>query len=100
MSKDVLEHLAEEELDRFLRESRRVADNGFHVVPLGNGDGKFVVPDYERDVTHKLRHNAAWWVDKFRAAGWKYVVFSNSMKGIKENWTSRYPTGNGFFRLK
>ena len=100
ISKDVLEHMYEEQLDWFLKDSRRLADEQCHVVPIGNAGGKFVVPEYESDSTHVLCRDVDWWHEKFRARRWKVDQFYWSLTGIKDNWTSRYPEGNGFFLIE
>ena len=100
ISKDVLEHLDERSIDRFLRQSLRHADRAFHVIPLGDGAGKYIVPDYQRDVTHITAKDVAWWRNKFESCGWRVSAFSYNVKGIKESWTERYSHGNGFFILE
>jgi cyclopropane fatty-acyl-phospholipid synthase-like methyltransferase len=99
MSKDVLEHMSEEEIDTFLKQAYLKADKMFHVVPLGDGQ-KFTVPEYELDKTHKMAQTKDWWLNKFENAGWKLDLFSFDLKGIKDNWTEKYPKGNGFYILK
>lgn len=99
ISKDTLEHLDVESLDIFLKRSRK-AKRALHVIPLGNEDGKYVVPEYEQDATHILRKPEWWWVDRFEFHGWKMKTFAFNLAGIKDNWTSRYPRGNGFFLLE
>jgi SAM-dependent methyltransferase len=98
ISKDVLEHLEAEALQEFLHESRGSASKGFHVIPLGNSES-YNAPEYDADLTHKIAESAAWWIDTFESAGWKIESLTWSVRGIKENWTSRYPKGNGFFTL-
>jgi len=99
ITKDVLEHIPEQQLDRFLSHSTHRADRSFHVVPLGGADG-YVVPAYNKDPTHVICKPKSWWIDKFALHGWRLENFSFEVRGIKENWTSKYPVGNGFFTLK
>jgi cyclopropane fatty-acyl-phospholipid synthase-like methyltransferase len=99
ITKDVLEHISEDKLDDLLSASAKVASKAFHVVPLGEND-KFIVPEYEADVTHIIRKNKDWWIEKFSQHGWVLESFSYSVKGIKDNWTSKYAHVNGFFVLK
>lgn len=99
ISKDVLEHLSEQEIDAFLTQAQGTTEKMFHVIPLGDGE-KFVVPEYQLDKTHKLAKTKEWWLEKFESFGWSMDVFSYNMKGIKDNWTGKYPFGNGFFILK
>lgn len=72
----------------------------FHVIPLGNGNGKYVVPEYEMDKTHILIKDVDWWLDKFKSRKWKVKSFSYNVPGIKDNWTKKYKRGNGFFVLE
>lgn len=100
ITKDVLEHMAEDVLDAFLKTSRSSSVNSFHVVPLGDGDGHYVVPSYDLDITHTIAQPADWWINKFEHAGWKLKSFLYRVPGVKENWTSQYEKGNGFFVLE
>lgn len=97
VSKDVLEHLDESALMGFLDEAREHTDRMFHVIPLADENGVFVVPEYERDITHSLRKSSEWWRAHFEERGWKCVRFALAVPGVKDNWTARYPKGNGFF---
>jgi SAM-dependent methyltransferase len=100
LSKDVLEHMTVDKVDCFLKESRSITSRQFHVIPIGNCADRFVVPEYELDDTHVLRREKDWWFRKFTEHHWKVDRFEWSMPGIKENWTRRYPEGNGFFLLE
>lgn len=100
VTKDVLEHMPESTLDDFLEKSRLVAKKSFHVVPLGDANDKYIVPEYENDITHVLAKPKEWWQRKFESHGWEVESFSHKVRGIKENWTNRYEQGNGFFILK
>lgn len=100
VSKDVLEHLNEPVLNRFLDEAREHTERMFHVVPLADEKGVFIVPEYERDITHVLRKPSEWWRTRFEERGWHCVRFTRVVPGVKENWTTRYPLGNGFFVLQ
>ena len=100
ITKDVLEHLDKLTLDDFLYQAKKETDKMFHIIPLGDKYDKFIVPDYEKDRTHILAKNKEWWVKKFNEFGWEIISFDNTIKGIKDNWTEKYPNGNGFFILK
>lgn len=95
LAKDVLEHLTEPEIDSFLQAASTRCRRLFHVTPLGDGS-RYVIPQYEADVTHIQRQSAAWWVRKFEQFGFSSVSVSTEMKGVKENWTRNYRQGNGF----
>jgi SAM-dependent methyltransferase len=95
LCKDVLEHIPYESIDSLLSVLRRISPRLLAIIPLGE-NGKYVIPDYENDVTHVIRENHAWWHERLRQAGFNDIRFEHKVRGIKENW-SHYPTGNGFF---
>jgi SAM-dependent methyltransferase len=97
ISKDVFEHLEEYELEGILREIKKISNNLFVIVPLGENN-KFIIPSYDVDITHKLAKSEHWWYKKFIDSGWKVDRFSYLVKGMKENWRG-YKKGNGFFHL-
>ena len=99
ITKDVLEHVDAHQLDWILRRSLAAAGRALHIIPLGK-DGEYVIPEYNKDVTHIQIHPEQWWIERFEDAGWKLASFQYSMRGIKENWTKPYPKGNGFFFLE
>jgi SAM-dependent methyltransferase len=99
ITKDVLEHMDEKTLDTFLKCSFKKAKKAFHVVPLAENNS-FIVPEYNKDVTHVLAKNVSWWREKFESFGWVTASFSYRVRGIKDNWTERYKYGNGFFGLE
>jgi SAM-dependent methyltransferase len=96
LAKDVLEHLSEQYLAIILRRFRTTAHKVFAVVPLGDGS-HYLIPEMERDITHQIRRPLGWWERQFLDAGFAKVRTSYKMAGVKENWTSKYPKGNGFF---
>jgi cyclopropane fatty-acyl-phospholipid synthase-like methyltransferase len=100
ITKDVLEHLDEKTLDKFLKNSFEKTKKAFHVVPLADKKGNYIVPEYQKDKTHIIAKDVAWWKEKFESFGWKTTSFSYSVRGIKDNWTERYKHGNGFFILE
>jgi SAM-dependent methyltransferase len=99
ISKDVLEHIKEDDINVFLKKAHAITDRMFHVIPLANKQGGLIVPEYELDRTHILKKDQGWWIKKFESTGWKPISFSYSVKGIKDNWTSKYEKGNAFFIL-
>lgn len=94
ISKDVLEHVSYEDLPRILRELRDISNKLFIVVPLGV-DGKYVIPEYEADVTHVIRENSDWWSQRVFEAGWNVSNATMRIPGIKDNW-AHYVDGNLF----
>lgn len=99
ISKDVLEHIEEKDVDIFLEKAHAATDRMFHVIPLANKQGRFVIPEYDSDGSHILKKDLKWWTRKFESKGWKPTSFSYNVKGIKDNWTSKYKKGNAFFIL-
>ena len=97
ISKDVFEHLHESEIDDTLKLFKSYFTNVFLVIPLGDGK-KFVVPEYENDITHVTKQTKEWWENKFKKHGWKIEKFEYLIKGVKENWR-HHEKGNGFWVL-
>jgi SAM-dependent methyltransferase len=95
IAKDVLEHIEETECLEILRELRAVTKNLFIAVPLGDGH-RYIIPEMEKDVTHKIRQPLWWWSGLVEEAGFKVVSSTFTMPGIKENWTRAHRFGNGF----
>ena len=93
IAKDVLEHTSEDDLPQVLSSIRTT--RLFVVVPLGDGK-RYVIPEMEEDVTHKIREPLEWWVSTLRGAGYRWISNSYSMHGVKEKWTNKYPQGHGF----
>ena len=96
ITKDVMEHLDEEDIDKIIPQFKNNARKCFHVIPLGKDD-KYVVRNYELDKTHCIRKPKEWWIEKFRRFGWKLISFDYKVNGIKDNWAEKYDKGNGFF---
>lgn len=95
IAKDVLEHLQKDELAFFLKKAKWHASALFVVVPLGDGNGRYVIPAYENDVTHVIREKLSWWIDRLKEAGWKIGPYGTDMKGLKDSW-AHYKDGNAF----
>lgn len=98
ITKDVLEHIDQSGLDRFLSDYSPLAQRMFHVIPLGDR-GVFRIPEYHADRSHIQINDEAWWCDLFRQHGWQQIDVRHQMRGIKDNWADRHPAGNGFFVL-
>jgi len=97
IAKDVFEHIEPKDLSGILWELSRVTDRIFCVVPLGDGE-KYIIPEYEGDITHVVRQPKEWWINHFKESGWNTSFFSYLLNGVKDNW-SHYAKGNGFFVL-
>lgn len=95
LCKDVLEHIEEEKLHDTLAGFSFTAKKLFIVVPLGDGE-KYIIPEMEKDVTHRIRQPLDWWRQELLDAGFTKITARHRMKGIKENWTGTWPKGNGF----
>ena len=97
IAKDVLEHIPYDKLQPLLRDMRKHGKHLFAICPLGE-NGKYVVPEYENDVTHIIREPLDWWVDQFKQANFNVDLATYRMPHLKENW-SHHEHGNGFFVL-
>ena len=97
IAKDVLEHIPMDNIGIVIENLAGRSRKGFFViVPLSDLDNTpYVVPDYEKDVTHKIRLSLASWSCLIRVHSGFDVVTRYRVEGIKDNY-SRYPTGNGF----
>jgi hypothetical protein len=101
IAKDVFEHLSVSDLNTLLKNCKKNIKNIFVAIPLAEDDsaGKYIVPEYDKDITHLIAKSSDWWKSFFEENGWHVRYFSNVFPGLKENWTSQYPLGNGFFIL-
>jgi hypothetical protein len=98
VSKDVFEHLTEEQLRRLLVRAKSEVKKIFAAVPLGKEDGSgYVVPAYDQDTTHLIVKPLAWWISVFGECGWEVISVSHTFRGVKDNWASSWPLGNAFF---
>lgn len=98
IAKDVLEHV--EYVYFVIKDLLESAQKGvFVVVPLSRFDnGKYVVEEYEKDITHKHRLTLTTWVGLFLKVGWK-VEASYRLSGVKDNY-AQYEMGNGFITAR
>lgn len=100
VAKDVLEHceFVQYAIDGLLLAARRGV---FAVVPLTAYDGsghRYVVEEYEADVTHCQRHTLIGWMDKFIRPGWR-VEGAYRVPGVKDNY-AHHERGNGFITAR
>ncbi len=100
ISKDVMEHMTEYDVDIFLDLVRKKTKKMFHVIPLGDQNGHYIIPEYSFDKTHVLAKTREWWERKFREHGWSVESCSYNVSGVKDNWTKKYAEGNVFFVLR
>lgn len=94
IAKDVLEHVPN--VADVISEMLESAKQGvFAVVPLALFDGqKYVVEEYELDITHVHRLSLATWARMFMRPGWE-VTGSYMVPGVKANYQT-WEWGNGF----
>ena len=97
IAKDVFEHIEPKELGNILHNLSTVTNRLFVAVPLGDGE-KYIIPEYESDITHVIRKDESWWPDFLLKHGWQPQFFTHLLKRVKDNW-AHYPRGNGFFFL-
>ena len=111
IAKDVLEHIPSPALESAIAKLLMRARVGvFVVVPLAEMfpseemysgmDGKpvlrYVVPEYEKDITHCQRMNLLEWAHKFHDASLDFSLrLSHVVPGVKQNY-AQYTRGNGF----
>lgn len=99
MTKDVLEHMTEDAIDKLLSSlSDTFVSKMIHVIPLGDL-GKFRIDDYHRDVTHIQIQNEQWWMEKFSQHGWT-GRHDYGIPGIKEKWFKKCANGDALFTLE
>lgn len=94
IAKDVFEHIPYEVLPGVVRQIARKGRRLFCVVPLG-ANGKFVVPSYDLDVTHRIREPLEWWADLLKQNGFAVKSACYQHWGVKMNY-AKWKKGNGF----
>lgn len=103
LAKDTLEHVPEGDIIEQLAGLASSARKGvFIVVPLSSGiDQPYVVPDYEKDITHEIRWPMLAWVSAIEQSfgpGWS-IQFQYRLEGCKDNYAG-WPKGNGFITVR
>ena len=103
VAKDVLEHISHDQVIQLVKQFFTIARKGvFVVVPLaGASRSRYVVPEYESDVTHCVRWPLNVWTDKFNIFlphNWE-VSARYRINGIKDNY-SQFEKGNGFITCR
>lgn len=98
IAKDVLEHVPYEVMDDTIQAISRMTDSFMVVVPLGR-EGRFVIEAYERDVTHIVREDAAWWLERLERH-FADVAWQHHIDGLKDNWHRVNPKGNAVFTAR
>jgi len=103
IAKDVLEHLNIYDVATTLKSfSEKALVGVFVVVPLSTGISEsYVVPEYEKDITHVIRWPLWRWVSEFHSAfdeNWE-ISARYRVEGIKDNYAG-WPRGNGFITAR
>ena len=99
LAKDVLEHIQDVyvAVDNLMKHSSRGV---FAIVPLGNGNSRYVCDAFEKDVTHIHRLTLPEWLAMFVRPGWS-VEARYRIQGIKDNWYKPgWERGNGFITAR
>ncbi|WP_341894851.1 class I SAM-dependent methyltransferase [Ferrovibrio terrae] len=101
IAKDVFEHILEDDLRTLLKHAHPNCKRMFVAVPLAADDhcNSFIVPEYNKDITHITIKSSGWWTRLFEDAGWKVDHFSHTFPGVKENWTGAWVDGNAFYSI-
>lgn len=98
IAKDVLEHMPY--VQGSINFLMQAAKKGlFVVVPLSKFDNsRYVVKEYEMDVTHVQRLSLLSWVNMFLRPGWR-VEAGYRVPGVKDNY-KQFEWGNGFITVR
>lgn len=98
IAKDVLEHIPDSDLPRTIENLLTHARKGlFVVVPLSPADGEpYVVPEYEKDITHVQHLALGSWSKLFQRHDF-CISACYRVRGIKENYYKPgWEEANGF----
>ena len=99
IAKDVFEHITPNDLHEILESARSFIKKAYILIPLGD-NGKYRIPDYEKDASHVIAEDEVWWENLFKSAGFFIEQFRYKVKGIKEQALPLHPEGNGHFIIK
>ena len=95
ISKDVFEHIPENELECLLSDLKKITKKIFAVVPLGD-NGTYRINSYHSDPTHVIAEDENWWTDLFLRSGFNVLSFDHNVPGIKDKWFEVNNKGNAF----
>jgi SAM-dependent methyltransferase len=98
ISKDVLEHLSESQILSFLEDAKTFTPRKMLIIVPLSYKGKYVIPEDEFDVTHKIRKDKNEWIKLLTSTAWELDNFTYRIEGIKDH-QSVYKQGVGFFTL-
>lgn len=89
LCKDVLEHCENvDSLKELLRNLKNKATKWIFIIPLAK-NGKYIIPVYEKDITHYIRLNKEQWKEIIQDAGLIMQSAENTLFGFKEKWGSK-----------
>jgi SAM-dependent methyltransferase len=98
IAKDVLEHVAEEELTSLLEKFYISGKNLCVVVPLSDDGVEYNIKANERDLTHVIRKPLDWWEHKIEEAGFLMEKVTHNVGVFKQGQESIHPRGNGLLK--
>ena len=99
LCKDTLEHCTDlHQLEESLQILAHLAFKWLIIIPNAK-DGKYVIPDIAKDVTHNIKLNKEDWDLILGDNGLEIEEFSYRLFGLKDNWAS-YKKGNLFYIVK
>jgi len=96
--KDMLEHISKEQLPKTLNNFSKVAKKMMCVIPMGN-NGIYRIPEYHTEISHLIAENESWWRKEFKKCGWKIIIETRHVNGLKDNWM-HVSNGNHVFVLE
>lgn len=97
--KDVLEHVNPVgQLEDTLNCMAGSANSWLVVVPLGDGNGNYVISSYSDDPSHIIKEPMEWWINQFEN-NFRVEKADFSMRDIKKKWVEENPKGNLFALL-
>jgi len=97
VSRNTLEHIKEEELEKILKQFYKMTDIVFFTVPLVDPKTREYIMQM-LDTTHKIFWTNEEWILFCEKCGWK-VENLFRLKGIHDKWES-YPNSIGFYILR
>ncbi len=92
--KDVLEHVAYQDIDDVLEYMASICPVWLLCVPLARG-GRYLIGDYEAETTHIIREDLEWWVERVRRVLPVRLV-AHRIAGLKDKWYAVNPRGDLF----
>ena len=98
ISKDVFEHVPISLLPSILKGLSHISKSLFIAVPLGDGNGNFIIPEYHNDQSHVTILSEKEWINLV-SQSWIINKQSLRAEGIKDYWHGINEKGNLFLSL-